>query len=270
MTTITQPRTGLDTSVVRDVLAAEWIKLRSVRSTRWTILGAILATVGLGALFCFGYVARYDHLSPLERLGFDATTFSLSGLFLAQLAIGALGVLVISSEYSTGMIRTTFTAFPHRRTLFSAKAAVFAVAVLVTGELMSFAAFGIGQAILSQKGVGVSLGDPHVARAVIGGGLYLTGVGLLGVSAAALVRHTGGAMSALFGLLFATSILVAVLPSSWRHDLTRLMPGNAGTQIMTVHHSRDMLGPWTGLLVLLGYSAVLFALALWRVGRTDA
>lgn len=270
MTTITQPTTGIDTSVVRDVVAAEWIKLRSVRSTRWTIVGAGLAAVGLGALFCVGYVARYDHLSPVERLGFDATGVSLGGLFLAQLAIGALGVLVISAEYSTGMIRTTFTAVPHRRTLFAAKAAVFAAAVLVTGEIMSFAAFGVGQAILSQKGIAVSLGDPHVARAVFGGGLYLTGVGLLGVAAAALIRHTGGAMSALFGLLFATSILVAVLPSSWRHDLSRLTPGNAGSQIMAVHHSPDMLGPWAGLLVLLGYSAVLFALALWRVAKTDA
>lgn len=270
MTTSAQPETGIDTAVVRDVVASEWIKLRSVRSTRWTIIGAALAAVGLGALFCMGYVARYEHLSPTERLTFDATTFSLSGLFLAQLAIGALGVLVISSEYSTGMIRTTFTAFPHRRTLFTAKAAVFAFAVLVIGELMSFAAFGIGQAILSQKGIGVSLGDPHVARAVVGGGLYLTGVGLLGVSAAALVRHTGGAMSVLFGLLFATSILVAVLPSSWRDNLSRLTPGNAGTQIMNVRHSPDMLGPWAGLLVLLAYCAALFALALWRLTRTDA
>lgn len=270
MTTITEPATGMNTGLVRDVVAAEWIKLSSVRSTRWTILGAGVAAVGLGALFCLGFVARYDHMSPLERLTFDATGVSLGGLYLSQLAIGALGVLVISSEYATGMIRATFTAVPHRRTLFVVKAAVFALAVLVSGELMSFSAFGIGQAVLSQKGVGVSLADPNVARAVIGGGLYLTGIGLLGVACAALIRHTAGAMSALFGLLFALSIVVAVLPSSWRNELSKLTPGNAGSQIMTVHPSQQMLGPWVGFLVLLAYSAVLFGLALWRVNRTDA
>lgn len=260
----------MNVSIVRDALAAEWIKLRSVRSTRWTIAITALAAVGLAALFCSIYVARYDHVSPLERLTFDATSFSLNGLFLAQLAIGALGVLVISSEYTSGMIRTSFTAVPHRRILFSAKAAVFAATVLVSGEVMSFAAFGIGQAILSQKDIAVSLSDPHVARAVIGGGLYLTGIGLLGVSVAALIRHTAGAMSALFGLLFVTSIIIAFLPSSWRNELSRLTPGNAGSQIMTVHRSHEMLGPWAGLLVLLAYSALVFGLALVRVSRTDA
>ena len=270
MTVATQPRSAVGASVVRDVVAAEWIKLRSVRSTYWTLLIAVVATVGLGALICVGYVARFDHLSPVERVGFDATTTSLSGLFLAQVAIGALGVLVISSEYGTGMIRTTFTAVPHRRTVFAAKAAVFAAAALVVGELMSFAAFAIGQAILAQKGVGVSLTDPHVFRAVAGGGLYLTAVGLLGVSTAALIRHTAGAMCALFGLLFATSIVVALLPATWRDPLSRLTPSAAGSQILTVHRAHDMLGPWAGLVVLLAYAAVLFAGGLWRVMSTDA
>jgi ABC-2 type transport system permease protein len=270
LTAITQSRSKVTAPIARDALASEWIKLRSVRSTYWTLISAVLAAVGLGALICLSYVARYNQLSPAERLGFDPTTFSLSGLFLAQIAVAALGVLVISAEYGTGMIRTTFIAIPHRRTVLAAKAAVFATAALVCGEAMSFTAFGVGQTILSQKDIAVSLADPQVLRAVFGGGLYLTAVGLLGVSAAALVRHTAGAMSAVFGLLFATSVVVAVLPASWRASVLRFTPANAGTQIMTVHRSHDMLGPWTGLLVLLAYSAALFALALWRVNRADA
>lgn len=254
----------------RDVLASEWIKLRSVRSTYWTLASAAFAAVGLGIVICVSYVARYDHLSSSDRFGFDPTTLSLNGLFIAQLAIGALGVLVISSEYGTGMIHTTFTAVPQRRTVYAAKAAVFAAVAFVCGEVMSFAAFGLGQAILATKHVGTSLADPHVLRAVIGGGLYLTAVGLLGVAAAALIRHTAGALSTLFGLLFATSVIVDLLPTSWRNDVIRYMPANAGTQILTVHPSHDMLGPWAGLGVLLLYPAVLFVLGAWRVTRTDA
>ena len=254
----------------RDVLASEWIKMRSVRSTYWTLACAALAAVGLGIVICIVYVAQYDQLSPSDRLGFDPTTFSLNGLYIAQLAIGALGVLVISSEYGTGMIHTTFTAVPQRRAVYAAKAAVFAAVAFICGEVMSFAAFGIGQAILATKGVGASLGDPHVLRAVIGGGLYLTAVGLLGVAAAAVVRHTAGALSTLFGLLFATSIIADLLPTSWRNDVMRYMPANAGTQILTVHRSHDMLGPWAGLGVLLLYAVALFALGAWRVSQSDA
>ena len=257
-------------ALIRDVLASEWIKLRSVRSTYWTLAAAAFASVGLGIVICISYVARYDHLPPSDRFGFDPATFSLSGLFIAQLAIGALGVLVISSEYGTGMIRTTFTAVPQRKTVFAAKAAVFAAVAFVVGEVLSFAAFGIGQAILANKHVGASLGDPHVLRAVIGGGLYLTAVGLLGVAAAALIRHTAGALSTLFGLLFATSVIVDLLPTSWRNDVIGYMPANAGTQILTVHPSHDMLGPGTGLGVFLLYPAVLFILGSWRVSRSDA
>jgi ABC-2 type transport system permease protein len=267
-TTLDRPLPQPATVGVGNVVASEWLKLRSVRSTYWTLIAAILAAVGLGAAICAGYVARYSHVSPADRLGFEPVTFSLNGLYIAQVAIGALGVLVISSEYTTGMIRTTLSAVPQRRLVLATKAAVFGAVALVCGEIMSFAAFGIGQAILAQRNVGASLGDPHVLRAVIGGGLYLTAVGLLGVGLGALIRHTAGALSALFGVMFATSVIVALLPTSWRNHVMRYLPINAGTQIMSVQGSHDMLGPWAGLGVLLLYAAIALGVgALLLVGR---
>jgi ABC-2 type transport system permease protein len=253
-----------------DILRSEWTKIRSVRSTYWTIVAAVLASVALGALLCANYASRYDRLPLQDRVGFDPTTFSLSGIYLAQLAIGTLGVLAITAEYSTGMIRTTFTAVPQRRAVLSAKAAVFGALALVLGLAMSFAAFGIGQAILHTRGIGASLGDPTVLRAVVGGGLYLAVLGLLGLGLGGLIRRTPGALAALFGVLFATSALVDLLPTSWRNDVIKFMPANAGSQIFTVYPSHDALPPWSGFGVFCLYALVALGVALLLVTRRDA
>jgi len=163
------------------------------------------------------------------KLGdFDPTLTSLSGVYLAQIAIGTLGVLVISSAYGSGMIRATFAAVPQRRAVLAAKAIVFGACTLVLGEVMSFAAFGIGQAILStahpqMSGIqaSASLSQPDVLRAVCGAGLYLTVVGLLGFGLGAAIRHTAGALPACFGVLFGLSAIVDLLPTSWRNDICR-------------------------------------------------
>ena len=174
-----------------NVLRSEWTKLRSVRSTYWTLLMAVLTTVALGAVICarWAYVARHDGPGNLD--GFDPTLTSLNGIYLAQIAVGALGVLVITSEYGTGMIRATFSAVPQRRSMLAAKGIVFGVAMLVLGEVMSFAAFGIGQALLSGAHAGASLGQPGVLRAVIGAGLYLSAAGLLGFGLGTMIRAHG-------------------------------------------------------------------------------
>ncbi|HMC72392.1 MAG TPA: ABC transporter permease, partial [Mycobacteriales bacterium] len=156
--------------VLPAVVRSEWTKIRSVRSTVWSLFATFGITVGLGALFCFAYVRRYDHLNIRQRLTFDPTVQSLRGLFLAQIAIGVLGVLVISSEYATGLIRTTLTAVPQRRVLLAAKAVVFGAVGLVVSMISVFVAFFVGQAVLDGKHLGVSLGDPHVLRAVLGAG----------------------------------------------------------------------------------------------------
>jgi ABC-type transport system involved in multi-copper enzyme maturation permease subunit len=200
----------------------------------------------------------------------DPTLASLNGIFLAQVAVGTLGVLVISSEYGTGMIRATFGAVPQRRAVLAAKGLVFVAVTLVIGEILSFAAFGIGQAILSGAHAGASLGEPQVLRAVVGGGLYLAAVGLLGFGIGALVRHTAGALSAFFGVLFALTALADLLPASWRNDVMPYMPANAGTQIFAVQRVHDSLAPWTGLGVLCLYAVAAIAAATVLINRRDA
>jgi ABC-type transport system involved in multi-copper enzyme maturation permease subunit len=250
-----------------DVLRSEWTKLRSVRSTYWTGLIAVLATIGVCVIVCVKWADDIRH-SPGTTI--DATTVSLNGIFLAQVAVGTLGVIVISSEYGTGMIRATFGAVPQRRAVLAAKGLVFGVVTLVIAEILSFTAFGIGQAILSAAHAGVSLGQPEVLRAVIGGGLYLAAVGLLGFGIGALVRHTAGALSAFFGVLFAVTALADLLPSSWRNDVMPYMPANAGTQIFAVQRVHDSLAPWTGLGVLCLYAAAAIGAATVLVTRRDA
>jgi ABC-2 type transport system permease protein len=140
----------------------------------------------------------------------------------------------------------------------------------VLGEVLSFAAFGIGQAILSGAHAGVSLGQPEVLRAVVGGGLYLAAVGLLGFGIGALLRHTAGALSAFFGILFALTALTDLLPTSWRNDVMPYMPANAGTQIFAVQRVHDALAPWTGLGVLCLYAVAAITAAAVLVTRRDA
>ena len=168
-------------SLLWAAIGSEWTKLRSARSTVYSLLATIAITIGFGALLSWAFVSRYDHLSVQDRVTFDATSHSLRGLFLSQLAIGVLGVLIISSEYTTGLIRPTFTAMPQRRTVLAAKTVVFGSVALVVAIVSCFSAFLIGQSILATKHIGVSLSDPHVFRAVCGGAAYLVFVGLLGL-----------------------------------------------------------------------------------------
>ncbi len=248
------PREPATTVGFANVMRSEWTKLRSVRSTYWTLIFAVLATVALGAVICARWAQIVRNGGPGKLDGFDATLTSLNGIYLAQIAIGTLGVLVISSEYGTGMIRATFSAVPQRRVVLAAKATVFAAAMLLLGEVMSFAAFGIGQALLSGAHAGVSLGQPGVLRAVIGGGLYLSAVGLLGFGLGAVIRHTAGALSAFFGLLFGASAIADLLPTSWHNDVLPYMPANAGSQIFTTVPTHGSLGPWAGLGVFCLYA----------------
>jgi len=260
-----------------NLLLSEWTKLRSVRSTYWTTILAAFLTVGLGAVVCIRWAQLITNADPGKIDGFDPTLTSLSGVYLAQIAIGTLGVLVISSEYGTGMIRATFAAVPQRRAVLAAKAIVFGACTLVIGQVMSFAAFGIGQAILSTahphvSGIqaSASLSQPEVLRAVCGAALYLTVVGLLGFGLGAAIRHTAGALPAFFGVLFGLSAIVDLLPTSWRNDIMPYLPANAGSQAFTIEQSHDALPPWAGLGVLCLYAAAAIAIGLLLVDRRDA
>jgi ABC-2 type transport system permease protein len=260
-------------SIAADALGMEWVKFRTVRSTYWTLLFAVVATIGVGALVCVVHVNRFGHLSPGDRLEFDAVRFSLAGVQLAQLAIGVLGVLVMTNEYTTGVIRATFAAVPQRRTVLAAKALVFAVVVFVVGEIASFAAFFVGQSILASKNLNVHIGDPGVLRAVIGGGLYLTVLGLFALGLGSLVRHTAGAIATFFGLLLVLPGIVAALPQSWQDAIDKWLPVNAGEAIFRHGHqlgTGHSLGPWTGLGVFCAYAAVALIAAAVLLVRRDA
>jgi hypothetical protein len=252
-----------------NLLSSEWTKLRSVRSTYWTAAFAVLASIGLGAIICARTADDIRH-GRQDAEGLDATLTSLSGLYIAQVAVGVLGVLTISSEYGTGMIRATLCAIPRRRTMLAAKGAVFAVATLVVGEVLSFAAFAIGQALLASAHVGVSLRSAGVLRATIGGGLYLTAVGLLAFGIGALIRHTAGALSTFFAVLFALTAITDLLPTNWRNIIINYLPVNAGNQIFNVIRPRDALAPWAGLGVLCLYALAALAAAAVLIERRDA
>ena len=248
-----------------DALRSEITKIRSTRSTYWTLLAMIVVTVGIGALATSGNATHPHGVDP----GFDATQQSLAGLYVGQLIIAVLGALTITSEYSTGMIRTSLAVQPRRGVLLAAKAVVFGVVSLVTGLIASFASFFVGQAILSSAHahLNATLGQPHVLRAVIGGALFLTACGLLAFGIGAILRHTAGAITTTIGLLFVVTILVGFLPHSWQNSVDRWVPALAGGQVWaTQPASPHMFSAWGGFAVLAGYAvaAMVAGLVLFR------
>jgi ABC-2 type transport system permease protein len=250
-------------------LRSEFTKIRSVRSTYWTLLALVVVTVGFGALASWGVATHDSHPGP----GFDPTAQSLGGLYISQLIMGVLGVLVITAEYSTGMIRTTLTTLPRRGTIVAAKAIVFAVVAFVTGLITSFASFFLGQALMSSHHISTTIGQPHVLRAVIGGALFLTACGLLAFGIGLLLRHTAGAISTVVGLLFVLTILINFLPHSWQNDVDKWVPAMAGTRIWNTVPSHDgppMFAPWTGFAVFCGYAAIALIAGLVLFRKRDA
>jgi ABC-2 type transport system permease protein len=248
-------------------LKSEFTKIRSVRSTYWNLLGMVVVTVGFGALA--GYGATRNPHGP----GFDPTMHSLGGLYLSQLIIAALGVIVVTSEYSTKMIGTSLTAMPRRGTFVAAKAIVFGSIALVTSLITSFAAFFVGQAIMSSHHINATLSQPGVLRAVVGGALFLTAIGLLGFGIGLLLRHTAGAICVAVALLFVASILVNLLPMNWQNDLDRWLPAIAGGSVWAVVPQASppaTFGPWTGFAVLCGWAALAIATGLYLFRRRNA
>jgi len=193
----------------RDLLSSEWAKLRSVRSTYWTLLVAVLTPIGISAL-----VAVTLANAPGQKTTVDPLLPGLISQEYAVLAVGVLGVLTFSTEYATGLIRTTFAAVPRRRAVLAAKAAVVGALTLIAGEVVAFASFALVQAVLSGKHLGVSLSRPGVPGAVLADGLLLCVVAAMGVGLGAIVRHTAGGIAALVGLIFLPAIL-GVLPAPW-------------------------------------------------------
>jgi ABC-2 type transport system permease protein len=257
------------------LLLAEWTKIRSVRSTVWTLLIFVVVTVGFTTLLTFLTAANWTKGAGAgtrdAAVAADPVGFVLgAGIGLGQLAICVLGALLITTEYSTGVIRASLLAVPRRILMLAAKAAVFAALTLVLAEIVAFGSFFIGSAILHSR-VAVSLSEPGVTRAVIGTGFYLTVLGLLALAVGGLIRHTAGAIATVIGIVLVLPILTGLLPGSWGAHLNAYLPEQAGSLITHAQQqSGDLLSPWQGFGVLCGWAALLLAAAAYLLNRRDA
>jgi ABC-type transport system involved in multi-copper enzyme maturation permease subunit len=248
------------------VALSEWTKFRSLRSTVYALLLAGVLMIGLGALLS-GVAASQPH-------GFDpgntAVSTSLTGTFFAQLSIGVLGVLLITGEYSTGMIRASLAVVPTRLPVLWAKLAVCAVAVFLTMLVASLTAFTVGQAILSGKHMNASLTDPGALRSIVGAALYLTVAAISALALGALLRNTAAAISTFVAVFFVIPPMTMLLPASWSGQFVQYLPSNAGGMLIDgTYGVAHPLSPWTGFAVMCAYAVALIGLATWRLARTD-
>jgi ABC-type transport system involved in multi-copper enzyme maturation permease subunit len=249
---------------------SEFTKLRSVRSTYWTLLALAVATIGIGGLISWGTESHWGQMSLADKATFDATSTSLTGLFLGQLVIVVLGALIITSEYSTGMIRTSLTAMPRRPVVYAAKASVFTAVALVIGLVTIFISFFLGQALLHSTNASVTLSQPHVLRAVIGGGLFVAACGLFAFGIGAILRHTAGSITAGIGLLFVLPIFSQFLPSSIRDHVQKFLPSAAGSDIWTTQPQAHFYGVWTEFAIFLAYTVALVIIGGVLFRKRDA
>lgn len=252
-----------------DAVRAEWVKLRTVRSTYWSLLATVLLVTGLGAVFSLAYASRYPSLSPHAKATFDPTVTSLSGVWFGQLGIGVLAILAVAGEYATGTIRPSLAAVPRRGRMLAAKALVFTAVAVAVGEAASFAAFLTGQQILAGRAPHAELADLAVLRAVAGGGLYLGAVALFSLALGTLIRHTAGAITAMAAIAFAVPTILVALPASWQDTAGRWLPTNAGSALWSVRDVAHMFTAWTGFAVFLAYTAALLTWAFAAFARRD-
>jgi hypothetical protein len=251
-----------------DVLASEWTKLRSARSNYLTLL--VAAVVTIGATFVVAHAIASTHGPPPP-----GPINPLTGSFLAfaeytVLPVSVLSVLVFTSEYGTGLIRTTFTAVPRRWAVLGAKAAVTGTVALLAGELLAFAAFFLTQAILSGRHGGLSFARPGVPGAVLAAGLVLAACALVGLGLGAIIRHTAGAIAATIAVICLLPAACLFLPGPWNARIGRFTLPGAAYQVAALHPQAGLLSPALSLLVLLAWPAAVLLVAAVAITRRDA
>jgi ABC-2 type transport system permease protein len=251
------------------VALSEWTKLRSLRSTRWALLVTVVLTIGIGILACAVFASRWPSLSFEDRLRFHPLRVSLAGVGIAQLSIGVLGVLVITGEYSTGMIRSTFCAVPKRLPVLWAKVAVFAAVTFAVTLPAVLIVFFAGQSILSSQHIQIAFSYPGVARAVIGAALFLTVMGVFGLGIGAIIRHTAGGIVTLVGIMFVLPPILSLLPTSWSDAINPYLPSSAANLLWTITPEGHTLSPWAGFALFCGYAAASVAIAAVLLLRRD-
>lgn len=266
--TVTPRFPGMKVTQAR-VIASEWTKFRSLRSTLITLGVSVILTLGLGTLISAVTASHWAQASPGDRASFNAIVTSLNGVRISQLAVGVLGILLISGEYATGMIRASLTAVPKRLPVLWGKLSVFTIVVGTVSIISTFTAFLLGQAMLSSHHLQVGLSSPHAVRMIAGAGLYLLLVGLIGMALGGLLRNTAAAISSLVALFFVIPPVLDLLPKSWSNNIGPYLPANAG-EAFWGHPDTTHLGALTGLLVLLGWTAAAIGAAAFRLITRDA
>jgi hypothetical protein len=254
----------------RGALAAEWIKLRSVRSTYLILAAAAVAAVAVGYLVTHSDVTRWATMTAQAKATFDPVSDSFSGLGLAQLAFGTLGVLVISSEYATGLIRTTFAANPRRRAVLAAKAAVAGAVSLAAGEAIAFATFFTGQQALSAQHLQVGLAHSGALRGVLAAGFYLAVMAWVGLGLGTLIRHTAGAITTMTAAVFLLPKIIPALPAPWNIQAGKYTLNLAAQQMIAQHPQPGYFGAGPSCLIVAAYAAAALAAAAILITRRDA
>jgi len=263
-----EPHTGRVTQA--RVALSEWTKLRSLRSTRWSLLAAIVLTIGFPLLFAAITSSHWGSMSPHEHADRHPLDIALAGVNVSQLAIAVLGALVITGEYSTGMIRASFSAVPKRLPVLWAKTGVFALVTFLLMLPSVVIAFFGSQAILSRHHIlQISFSHPGVARSVIGGAVYVVLVGIFALGIGALIRNTAGGIATFAGIFFVIPPLMNILPSSWNDAISPYLPSEAGRQLFSLTQDAHSLSPLWGGLLFAGYCALVLTLAAFLLVRRD-
>ncbi len=251
-----------------DVLAFEWIKLRSIRSNSWTLLIAAVVSVSITVVVVHAIAA-----SPARPTSapFDSLTVSfLAYAEYAVLPVSILGALAFTSEYSTGLIRTTFTAVPQRWQVLAAKAAVTGTAALLAGELLAFASVLLTQALLSGSHGGLPLSRPGVLWGILGAGFLMPVCVLTGLGLGAIIRHTAGAIAATVGVVYLLAALCLSLPSPWKTEIGRFTLAFAAYQVVALHPQPHLFAPPVSLAILIAWPAVILLIGGLLITRRDA
>lgn len=262
--TISEPegRAGLRQSV-----RSEWTKFWSVRSTAWSLFALVVVTLGLGALSTNAMASqRFAEFDPVRRI--------LIGFNFGQFAIGVLGVLFISAEFGTGQIRSTLAALPRRRVVLGAKAIVLGAVSLVLGEILSFATFLLGDAILSGSTTHVALSDPGIVRVLVESGVYLALMGLIGLGFGAIIRNSAGSIASFAGIVLILTLIIGAMPHAIINAVSRYLPANIGATVFAVSTPGRLSGtpvfsPLVGLCVLALYALILLFAGSYLMTRRD-
>ncbi|HYT11124.1 MAG TPA: hypothetical protein VEL73_10740 [Mycobacteriales bacterium] len=255
------------------VARMEWTKLRSLRSTTWALLVIVAGTVGMGVAVLASYQpAHFARMTAARKASFDPTNMGFSGTLVGMLGMGVLGVLVMTGEYSSGMIRATLAAVPNRPLVLAAKAAVFGAVALVVGEIVVFANFLAGEAVLTSAAPHASLGQPGVLRAVLLTGAFLALLGLIGLGLGAIIRHTAGAVATFIGGLFvAPMIILSASGESALNTVGKYVPMFIDeNSVGAVKPVAGSLSAWTGFAMMCLYAAVALAAGGLVLVRRDA